>query len=139
LAKEEGCGDSSTNTTEEESVGGGQPGAEGEEQASCNTETMEVNMAFTILGEFCAPGHEVTAMTLGPEKAVFDKPEEARRHMKPLFIKGHINGRPVGCMMVDRGASINIMPTLMLEKLGHRKEELKQTNLSLSGFLGNRE
>jgi hypothetical protein len=70
---------------------------------------------------------------------VFDKPEEARRHMKPLFIKGHINGRPVGCMMVDRGASINIMPTLMLEKLGHRKEELKQTNLSLSGFLGNRE
>jgi hypothetical protein len=56
--------------------------------------------------------------------------------MKPLFIKGHINGRPVGRMMVAGGASNNIMLTLMFEKLGHREEELKQTNLSLSGFSG---
>jgi hypothetical protein len=56
--------------------------------------------------------------------------------MKPLFIKGHINGRPVGRMMVAGGASNNIMLTLMFEKLGHREEELKQTNLSLSGVLG---
>jgi hypothetical protein len=112
-------------STGEESGGGGQPGLEGEEQTSRSTKTIEVNMVFTIPGEFHASGHEVAAMTLRPEKAVFDKPEEARRHMKPLFIKGHINGRSVGCMMVDGGASINIMPTLMFEKLGHREEELK--------------
>jgi hypothetical protein len=125
LAKEEGYGDSSTDIAEEESGEGGQPGVEGEEQTLCSTETMEVNMVFTIPGEFCAPGHEVAAMTLGPEKAMFDKPEEARRHMKPLFIKGHINGRMVGRMVVGGRASINIMPTLMIEKLEHREEELK--------------
>jgi predicted aspartyl protease len=38
--------------------------------------------------------------------------------MKPLFIKGHINGRPIGRMMVDGGASANIMPVTMFEKLG---------------------
>jgi hypothetical protein len=136
LAKEEGYGDSSTDIAEEESGEGGQPGAEGEEQTLCSTETMEVNMVFTIPGEFCAPGHEVAAMTLGPEKAMFDKPEEARRHMKPLFIKGHINGRMVGRMVVGGRASINIMPTLMIKKLEHREGELKQTNLSLSEFSG---
>jgi hypothetical protein len=119
LAKEEGCGDSSTDTAKEESGGGGQPGAEGEEQTSRSIEMMEVNMVFTILGECCALGHKVAAMTLGPKKAVFNKPEEAVRHMKPLFIKGHINGKPVRRMMVDGGASINIMLTLMFEKLGH--------------------
>jgi hypothetical protein len=81
LAKEEGCENSSTDIIEKGSDGGGQPGAEGEEQTSCNTETMEVNMVFTIPGEFCAPGHEVAAMTLGPERAMFDKPEEAGRHI----------------------------------------------------------
>jgi hypothetical protein len=119
LAKEEGYGDSSTDTTKEESGGGGQLKVEGEEQASCSTETMEANMVFTIPGEVHAPEHEVMAMTPGPEKAMFDKPEEAGRHMKPLFIKGNINGRLVERMMVDDGTSINIMPTLMFEKLGH--------------------
>jgi hypothetical protein len=89
-------------------------------------------MVFTILGEFHALGHEVVAMALGPEKAVLDKLGEDGGHMKPLFIKGHINGRPMGCMMIDSGESVNIMPNVMFEMLGHREEELKQTNLSLS-------
>jgi hypothetical protein len=92
-------------------VGGGQLKVEGEEQASCSTETMEANMVFTIPGEVHAPEHEVMAMT--------SEPEEAERHMKPLFIKGNINGRLVERMMVDDGTSINIMLTLMFEKLGH--------------------
>jgi hypothetical protein len=108
LAKEEGCEDSSTGTVEEGSDGGCKPGAEGEEQTSCSTETMDVNMVFTIPGEFRAPGHEVVAMTLGLEKAMFDKPEEDGRHMKPLFITGHINGRPVGRMMVDGGLALTL-------------------------------
>jgi hypothetical protein len=39
-------------------------------------------------------------------------------------------------MMTDRGASINIMLLWMFEKLGHSESDLKRTNLSLSGFLG---
>jgi hypothetical protein len=39
-------------------------------------------------------------------------------------------------MMVDDRASINIMPLAVFERLGHKEEHLKKTNLSLSGFLG---
>jgi hypothetical protein len=136
LAREENNTDSDTSTSKEGSDEDSPPKAEGEEQMSCSMEEMEVNMVFTILGEFHALGHEAIAMALGPKKAVFDKPGEAGRHMRPLFIKGHINSKPVGRMMVDGGASVNIMSNMMFEKLGHREEELKQTNLSLSGFLG---
>jgi hypothetical protein len=56
--------------------------------------------------------------------------------MRPLLIKGHINGRPVGCMMVDGGASVNIIPLDVFVKLEHDVGHLKRTNLSLSGFAG---
>jgi hypothetical protein len=65
---------------------------------------------------------------------MFEKPEKLGEHMKPLYIKGHLDGWPVGRMMVDGGASINIMPLSMFEKLGHKECELKQTNMSLCGF-----
>jgi hypothetical protein len=72
---------------------------------------------------------------------VFKKPVEACKQMKPLFIKGHLDGKPMGCMMVDGGASVNIM-SLDVFELGHVFEELgrvnimKKINLSLSGFSG---
>jgi hypothetical protein len=39
-------------------------------------------------------------------------------------------------MLIDGGASINILPLLLFKKLGHIEGELKRTNLSLSGFAG---
>jgi hypothetical protein len=56
--------------------------------------------------------------------------------MKPLFIRGHLDGTPVEHMLVDGGASINILPLSLLMKLSHIKGDLKHTNLSLSGFVG---
>jgi hypothetical protein len=41
--------------------------------------------------------------------------------MKPMYIKGHLDGKPVRRMMVDGGASVNIMPLTLFEKLGHKK------------------
>jgi hypothetical protein len=57
-------------------------------------------------------------------------------HMKPLFIRGHLDGTPIGHMLVDGSASINILPSSLFEKLVHVKGDLKRTNLSLSGFAG---
>jgi hypothetical protein len=37
--------------------------------------------------------------------------------MKPLFVKGHLDGTPVGRMMVDGGASVNIVPLAIFKKL----------------------
>jgi hypothetical protein len=105
-------------------------------QAS-NVEVMEVSMVFMIPAEFRAPKEaEVAEMVVGAERAMFEKPKEAGSHMKPLYIKGHVDGKPVGRMMVDGGVSINIMPLATFQRLGHRKEDLKQTNMNLAGFAG---
>jgi hypothetical protein len=56
--------------------------------------------------------------------------------MKPLFIRGHLDGTPVEHMLVDGGASINILPLSLFKKLGHVEDDLKRTDLSLSIFAG---
>jgi hypothetical protein len=43
---------------------------------------------------------------------------------------------PVGHMLVDGGASINILPLSLFKKLDHIERDLKRTNLSLSDFAG---
>jgi hypothetical protein len=60
---------------------------------------------------------------------MFEKPESTSKHMKLLYVRDHLDGRPVGLMLVDGGASVNIMLLAMFQKFG-------QTNLSLTGFLG---
>jgi hypothetical protein len=40
----------------------------------------------------------------------------------------------VGRMMVDGGASVNIMSLTLFKKLGHNEGDLKKANMSLSGF-----
>jgi hypothetical protein len=68
--------------------------------------------------EFRAPESEVAELTLGAERAVFEKPAEVGKHMKPLYMKGNMDGKPMGWMMVDGGVSINIMMLDMFRKLG---------------------
>jgi hypothetical protein len=97
---------------------------------------MDVNMLFTIPAEFWAPEENVVELVLGIERAVFEKPKNAGEHMKSLFIKGHLDGKPIGRMMVDEGASVKIMPLTVFRKLGHNEKDLKQTNSRLSGFSG---
>lgn len=57
-------------------------------------------------------------------------------HLKPLFLKGHINGLPVARMLVDGGPVVNLMTYLVFKKLGLRDEELIKTNMVLNGFEG---
>jgi hypothetical protein len=91
---------------------------------------MEINMVFTILVEFHAPTENMA------ERTMFEKPDNPGAHMKPLFIRGHLDRTPIGHMLVDGGASINILPLSLFKKLGHVESDLKRTNLSLSGFEG---
>jgi hypothetical protein len=66
----------------------------------------------------------------------FEKPQNPGLHMKPLFIRGHLDRTPIGHMLSDGGASINILSLSLFKKLGHVEGDLKRTNLSLSGFAG---
>ena len=70
---------------------------------------MDVNMVFALPAEFRAPEAEVAELVLGPKNATFEKPEKPEQHLKPLFIKGHIDGKPIGRMLVDGGAGVNII------------------------------
>jgi hypothetical protein len=97
---------------------------------------MDVNMVFTIPVEFCAPMEDVAELALGAERAVFEKPKNPGAHMNPLFIQGHLDRTSIGHMLVDGGASINILPLSLFKKLSHVEGDFKRTNLSLSGFAG---
>jgi hypothetical protein len=96
----------------------------------------DVNMVFMIPAEFCAPTEDFTELALGVKHAIFEKPENPGAHKNPLFIRGHLDGTLIGHMLIDGGASINILPLSLFKKLGHIKGDLKLTNLSLSGFAG---
>nr|ABG65883.1 retrotransposon protein, putative, unclassified [Oryza sativa Japonica Group] len=86
---------------------------------------------------FCAMDKaEVAQFLVGPKDAVFEKPDESNRHMKPLYLKDHIDGKPVSRMLVDGGAAVNLMPYSLFKKLGHGDDELKKTNMILNGFNG---
>jgi hypothetical protein len=71
---------------------------------------------------------------VGVERAMFEKPQNPGAHMKPLFIQGHLDGMPVEHMLMDGGASVNILLLSLFKKLGDIEDNLKCTNLSLSGF-----
>jgi hypothetical protein len=97
---------------------------------------MDANMVFMTPAEIRVPMEDVAELALGPERAVFEKPKNPGTHMKPLFIRGHLDGTPIGHMLIDGGASINILPLALFKKLGHVEGDHKRTNLSLSGFAG---
>nr|CAH67966.1 OSIGBa0142I02-OSIGBa0101B20.9 [Oryza sativa] len=100
-------------------------------------EDMDINMVCMLPMEFCAMDEaEVAQFSLGPKDVVFEKPDESNRHMKPLYLKGHVDGKPVSRMLVDGGAAVNLMSYSLFKKLGREDDELKKTNMILNSFNG---
>jgi hypothetical protein len=97
---------------------------------------MGIDMVFTIPVEFHAPMKDVAELALGAKRTVFEKPENLGAHMKPLFIREHLDGTPIGHMLIDGGASVNILLLSLFKKLSHVEGDLKRTNLNLSSFAG---
>jgi hypothetical protein len=75
----------------------------------------------------------VAQFDFGPKEATFTKPKESVIHLKPLFVRGHIDGVPIAKMLVDGGAAVNLMPYSSYRKLGKQDDELVKTNMTLSG------
>jgi hypothetical protein len=99
--------------------------------------SMDVNMVFTPSAEFRGVEEEVTQMCLSPKEVVFEKPEESSQHLKPLYIRGHIDRKPISRMLVDGGTAVNLMSYSIFKKLGREDDELVKANLTLSGVGGN--
>jgi hypothetical protein len=96
--------------------------------------SMDINMVFTLPTESMGVEEEIAQMCLGPKEFMFQKLEESSQHLKPLYILGHIDGRPISRMLVDSGAAINLMPYSMFKKLGRKDNEFVKTNLILNGM-----
>ena len=67
--------------------------------------SADVNMVFVLPLEFRAPQPEdlpIAQLGLGPQPIIFKKPnEKSYKHLKGLYLKGFINGKPVNRMLVD--------------------------------------
>nr|AAX92796.1 retrotransposon protein, putative, unclassified [Oryza sativa Japonica Group]ABA93349.1 retrotransposon protein, putative, unclassified [Oryza sativa Japonica Group] len=107
--------------------------------------TAPINMVFTLPAEFGIDQADVdeveqesAKLVLSLEQAVFEKPEGTdNRHLKPLYVNGYVNGKPMSKMMVDGGAAVNLMPYATFRKLGRNAEDLIKTNMALKDFGGN--
>ena len=103
-------------------------------------------MVFIMPKEFMAPDDEdqepkleeaMAQLNLEPLPATFEKPENDKmQHLKALFLKGFVDGKPVMKMLVDGGAAVNIMPYVMLRKLGKSQDDLTKTDMMLKDFEG---
>jgi hypothetical protein len=93
---------------------------------------MDINMSFTIPVEFRALMKDVVELALGAEHAMFEKPENPGMHMKPLFIRGHLDGMPIGHMLIDGGAGVNILSLSLFMKLAMSKVILNVQILALA-------
>ena len=79
----------------------------------------------------------VAQLDLGPQPIIFVKPKEkSYKHLKGLYLKGLIDGKPVNMMLVDTGTAVNLMPYSVLRRLGRSTADLIKTNVMLNDFNG---
>ena len=79
---------------------------------------LKINVVHMSSDYFIVPEEEVAHLQFGPHDAMFQKPQESDNHLKALYIKGHVNGKPISRMLVDGGAIVNLMPYSLFKKLG---------------------
>ena len=79
-------------------------------------------------------GQTMAQLSLDPMQATFEKPGDKEcKHLRPLFMKGYINGKPMTKMLDEGGAAVNIMPYTMYRKLG-LGEESSPNRFDAQGF-----
>jgi hypothetical protein len=101
-------------------------------------------MVYFLPNEFMAPANQVVqeetsldinddeqlgglmAQLVLAKQATFDKPAK-NRHMRPLYLKGYVNGNPLTKMFVNGGAAVNVMPYTTFKKLGMCPGDLTPT------------
>ena len=59
---------------------------------------------------------------------------EMTRHIKPLYVRVHLNGRPVSKVLIDNRLAINVMPLRILRALGKSNSDLKETEVDVFAF-----
>jgi hypothetical protein len=110
-------------------------------------------MVCFLPNEFMAPANQIVQGEILPDmdevekfglvaqlmlakQATFDKPAK-NRHMRPLYLRGYVNRKPLTKMFIDGGAAVNVMPYTTFRKLGMGLGDLMPTSIVLNDFAGN--
>jgi hypothetical protein len=97
---------------------------------------LEINVVHLFVDGLVPTEEDLAHLEFGPKDAIFQKPKDTENHLKALYMKGHINGKPISCMLVDGCAIVNLMPYSLFKKVGGSDEELIKTNMTVSGVGG---
>ena len=72
-----------------------------------------------------------------PQNVILEKLSmEMTRHIKPLYVRTHLNGRPVSKVLIDNGSTVNVMPLRILRALGRSINDLIETEVAVFSFTG---
>jgi hypothetical protein len=110
-------------------------------------------MVCFLPNEFMAPANQIVQEKVSPDideaeqfglmaqlvlakQATFDKSAK-NRHMRPLYLRGYVNGKPFTKMFVDGGAVVNVMPYTTFRNLGMGPGDLTPTSIVLNDFARN--
>ncbi|KAL6269610.1 hypothetical protein ACE6H2_026521 [Prunus campanulata] len=133
----------------EEEAGNGNPREPGE---------FNVNMVLVLPSEFSAPRGQTSGLDDDVAEEQLDQRPKTKeellavafneviprdepnkyRHLKPLYISAHIEGVPVTKVFVDCGATVNILPYSLMQKLDKSKEDLIPSDVVMSSFVGDK-
>jgi hypothetical protein len=96
-------------------------------------EHMAINVVYlSVDGDFIRDDARMAQFNFATQSTIFEKLKDFVNHLKPLHVKGRINGTPVHSMLVDSGAIVNLMPYSLYKKIGGTYE-LIRTNMTISG------
>ena len=71
-----------------------------------------------------------------PQKVILEKLfMEMMRHIKPLYVRAHLNGKSISKVLIDNRSVINVMSLRMLRALGRSINDLIETEVAVSNFI----
>ena len=59
---------------------------------------------------------------------------EMTRHLKPSYVRAHLNSKSVSKVLIDNGSTVNVMSLRMLRALGRSINDPIQTKVVVSTF-----
>jgi hypothetical protein len=97
---------------------------------------LEINVVHLFVDGSIPTEEDLAHLDFGPKDAIFQKPKDTNNHLKALYMKGHINGKPISQMLVGGGAIVNLMSYSVFKKLGGSDEEMIKANMTISRVRG---
>jgi hypothetical protein len=97
---------------------------------------MDINVLHMSMDGSVLSKEDIAHLDFGPKEAIFQKPKDGANHLKALYVRGFINGKPIFRILVDGGTIVNLMSYSLFKKISGKDVELIKTNMTVSGVGG---